>query len=82
MDFKQRLTCSIKEASAATGLGLTKIGEAVRDGRIKSKLVDGRRILDVPSVINLVSMDQAPSYTPSRRGFTAQRSGRKSLTAA
>ena len=65
----------------ATGLGLTKIGEAIRDGRIKSKLVDGRRLLDVPSVLKLVEMDNEAAYKPNaKRGHAALQS--RSATAS
>ena len=66
MQFSERVTCTIKQACEATGLGPTKIGEAIRTGRIKSKLVDGRRLLDVPSVLALVSMEGA-AYAPGRQ---------------
>ena len=72
MQFSERVTCTTRQAAEATGLGLTKIGEAIRSGRIKSKLIDGRRVLDVRSVLEMVRMDDAAGYTPSLRGFAVR----------
>ena len=67
MQFREQVTCTVNQAIDATGLGRTKINEAIGDGRIRSKKVDGRRLLDVPSVLELVSGDGGkPAGKPAR----------------
>ena len=55
--FQDRISCTIAEACAATGLGQTKIKELVRDGRIASALVDDRRLIVVASLKKLMPAD-------------------------
>jgi excisionase family DNA binding protein len=52
--FRDRLGCTVREACEATGLGRTKIYELIGDRRIKYQKVDGRTILNVPSLILLI----------------------------
>jgi hypothetical protein len=67
MQFREQVTCTVNQAIDATGLGRTKINEAIGDHRIKSKKVDGRRLLDVASVLRLVSGDDdKPTGKPTR----------------
>ena len=66
--FREQVGCSVKQAEKATNLGKMTIYNAIADGRIKSKLVGGRRILDVASVLALIAPDKSAGYTPSRRG--------------
>ncbi len=53
--FREQVGCSVKQAEKATNLGKMTIYNAIADGRIKSKLVGGRRILDVASVLALIA---------------------------
>jgi excisionase family DNA binding protein len=53
--FSQRPVCTIQEAQQVTGLGHTKIYELIKDKRLKSKKVDGRRLVDVPSLIEVTT---------------------------
>ncbi|MGA8615706.1 MAG: helix-turn-helix domain-containing protein [Xanthobacteraceae bacterium] len=52
--FSQRVSCSIAEACQATGLGRTKLYEAISDGRIKSVKVGNRRLVIVASLFQLL----------------------------
>jgi excisionase family DNA binding protein len=52
--FSQRVSCTIAEACQATGLGRTKIYEAISDGRLKSVKVDNRRLVIVASLFQLL----------------------------
>jgi excisionase family DNA binding protein len=51
----ERLTITVDEACFATGLGRTKIYEAIGDGRLVSSKVDGRRLIHVSSLVRLVA---------------------------
>jgi excisionase family DNA binding protein len=53
--FTERLTVTVNEACTATGLGRTKIYEAIGDGRLTSTKVDGRRLIHVPSLVALLA---------------------------
>ena len=46
----ERLACSIDEAAAITSLSKRKIDYMVRDGRLKSIRIDGRRLIYMSSV--------------------------------
>ena len=52
--FRERLSCTIAEACAATGIGRTKIYEALSDGRLESVKVDNRRLVLVASLLRLL----------------------------
>ena len=41
----KRRACSVQEASETTGLGVWKIYTLIRDGRLKSIKIDGRRLI-------------------------------------
>lgn len=49
-----RPTVTVAEACIATGLGRTKIYEAIGDGRLTSIKVDGRRLIHVSSLVKLL----------------------------
>jgi excisionase family DNA binding protein len=51
--FSQRISCTITEASQVTGLGRTKIYEAISDGRLESVKLDNRRLVVVASLLRL-----------------------------
>jgi excisionase family DNA binding protein len=46
----ERLACSIDEAAEITSLSKRKIDYMVRDGRLKSIRIDGRRLIYMSSV--------------------------------
>jgi excisionase family DNA binding protein len=54
--FRERISCTIAEACAATGIGRTKIYEAMSDGRLKSVKVDNRRLVLVASLLQLLDL--------------------------
>jgi excisionase family DNA binding protein len=52
--FRERVTCTVAEACEASGLGRTKIFEAIAGGRLEATKVDGRRLVYVPSLLRLL----------------------------
>lgn len=50
----ERLTCTVNEAMAATGLGRTTIDRLRRDGRLDTCRIGGRRLIRVPSLVALI----------------------------
>ncbi len=54
ISFRDRVTATILDTSAATGLGRTKIYELIKQGRIRTTKVGKRTLLNVPSVLNVV----------------------------
>jgi hypothetical protein len=44
------ITWTIKQTQQATGLGNTKLYGLMRDGRLRSVMIDGRRLVYVSSV--------------------------------
>jgi hypothetical protein len=49
--FHERWWCSISEAQQLTGLGRTKLFEAVAEKKIVSKKEGSRRLISVPSLM-------------------------------
>ena len=56
--FHERISCTIAEACAATGIGRTKLYEALTDGRVASVKVDNRRLVLVASLLRLVDPER------------------------
>jgi excisionase family DNA binding protein len=56
--FVDRLTCSVEEACAATGLGRDSIYRAINDGRLTSAKFGKRRLLSVASLLELVTHEK------------------------
>jgi excisionase family DNA binding protein len=56
--FGERASCTVAQAIEATGIGRTKIYEAIADGRLKSTKFDKRRLIVVASLLALVGVDQ------------------------
>jgi excisionase family DNA binding protein len=52
--FHERFACTIPEACAATGIGRSKLYELMLDGRIETTSVGRRRLVLVPSLLQLV----------------------------
>ncbi|MGC2521252.1 MAG: hypothetical protein WA417_01235 [Stellaceae bacterium] len=52
--FRQRLTCTVSEACSATGLAKTTMFGLIATQQIKSKMVAGRRLISVESLISLL----------------------------
>jgi excisionase family DNA binding protein len=49
--FKDRVTCTIPEACAASGLGRSSIYEAINDERLKTLKIGRRRLVIVASLL-------------------------------
>jgi hypothetical protein len=54
--FRERATCTIKQACAGTGLGRTLIYELIDENLIQSTLVKRRRLINVPSLLKAVGV--------------------------
>jgi excisionase family DNA binding protein len=55
LPLQQRLGCSKQEAADLTSLGLRKIDELIKSGRLETAKVDGRTIVKVPSLFRLMN---------------------------
>jgi hypothetical protein len=55
MPFADRRTCTIRQAMQASGLGHTKLYEFIKDGRLAALKVDGRRLIVVESLLQLLT---------------------------
>lgn len=53
------LSVTVQTARKLTGLGNTKIYELIRDGRLKSTTVDGRRLIIFRSIEELIGQGAA-----------------------
>jgi excisionase family DNA binding protein len=56
--FADRITCTVAEACEASGLGRTKIYEAMADGRLASTKIDNRRLIIVASLIKMLEPER------------------------
>ncbi len=56
LPFSDRVTCTIAQTCAATGLGKTKVYQAIADGRLESVKVDNRRLVKVSSLIKWLGL--------------------------
>jgi hypothetical protein len=52
--FRERISCTIPEACAATGLGRTKIYEEISAGRVQISKVGTRTLIVVDSLVALI----------------------------
>lgn len=52
--FWERVGCSVDDAITATSLGRTKIYGLLAEGRLKSTMVDGRRVISIASLRQLI----------------------------
>jgi excisionase family DNA binding protein len=52
--LKNRLTCTVREACSATGIGKTKMHELIHGGSVESAKVGRRRLINVLSLLRLV----------------------------
>ncbi len=57
--FADRVTCTIPEACQASGLGRTKLYQAMADGRLEFVKVDARRLVRVASLLKLLGGEAA-----------------------
>jgi excisionase family DNA binding protein len=68
MKFSERVSCTVKEGVEGTGLSRSRIYEAIADGRLKSKMVNGRRLLIVESLLRFVSPEPEMPPVRAQRG--------------
>ena len=59
MPFAQRLTCTIDDACAVTGLGRTKLYELIGAGRIVTTTIGRRRLVVVRSLLALLDTNMS-----------------------
>jgi hypothetical protein len=52
--FRDRISCTIPEACAATGLGRTKIYEEIAAGRVQTSKVGTRTLILVQSLVAMI----------------------------
>jgi excisionase family DNA binding protein len=50
LPFRERISCTVNQACAATGLGRTKLYELIKDQRILTKKVGRRTLILVASL--------------------------------
>ena len=55
--FAERLTCSVAEACAASGLGRTKLYELIAEERVATTTIGRRRLVLVRSLRSLLLRD-------------------------
>jgi excisionase family DNA binding protein len=53
--FRERISCTIPEACSATGIGRSKLYEAIASGQVATSKVGGRRLVLVRSLEDLVA---------------------------
>lgn len=52
--FRERLSCTVDEACAVTGLGRTKLYELIGSGQVRTTTIGRRRLVVVRSLLELV----------------------------
>jgi hypothetical protein len=62
--FRERLSCTIQEACAATGLGRTKMYEEIGAGRVQTRKFGARTLIVVDSLVALIDPGSANSAPP------------------
>jgi excisionase family DNA binding protein len=53
--FRERLSCTVDEACAVTGLGRTKLYELIGSGQLITTTIGRRRLVIVRSLLELVA---------------------------
>jgi hypothetical protein len=66
--FRERLSCTIPEACAATGIGRTKLYEEISAGRVQVRKFGTRTVVVVHSLVALIDPGSANSVTPTPAG--------------
>lgn len=57
--FRERPSCTVDEATAASGIGRTKLYELTAEGRLETFQIGRRRLIRVPSLLRLLEPDRA-----------------------
>jgi hypothetical protein len=63
--FRDRLSCTIPEACAATGLGRTKMYEEIGAGRVQTRKFGTRTLIVVASLVALIDPGPNAPSAPS-----------------
>lgn len=71
LPFRERITCSVRDGMKVSGFGQTKFYELLGSGRIQSRLVDGKRLVSVPSLLALLEGPQGSQIHPNGEGQPA-----------
>jgi hypothetical protein len=66
--FRERLSCTIAEACAATGLGRTKLYEEIGAERLRTRKFGARTLIVVESLVELIDPGSANSAAPATGG--------------
>jgi hypothetical protein len=64
--FRERLSCTIAEACAATGIGRAKMYEEIGAGRVRTSKVGSRTLVLVNSLVALIDPPLAEMETSDR----------------
>jgi excisionase family DNA binding protein len=56
--FSERISCTVDEACQASGLGRTKLYEALAEGRLASTKIDNRRLIIVASLLEMLKPER------------------------
>jgi hypothetical protein len=59
-----KITCSVRDAMTMSGLGKTKLHELMADGRVASVKIDGKRLVRVDSLQELLSYNPVHKSNP------------------
>jgi len=70
--FRERLSCTIPEACAATGLGRTKLYEQIGAGRVQTRKFGTRTLIVVESLVALIDPG---AVNPDRPEIESRRTG-------
>jgi hypothetical protein len=67
--FRQRLCCTVREACQTSSWGHDKIFRLIKEGRLASRKIDGRRMIVVASLLQLLGLDQPadPEIRPAAK---------------
>jgi hypothetical protein len=63
-----RITCTVRAALEASGLGRTKLNELLASGRLESVKIDGRRLIVWASLERLLASGPTPGSGPAKGG--------------
>ena len=63
--FRDRISCTIREACAATGIGRTKLYQEIAARRIRTSKVGRRTLVLVDSLVRLIDPPPPTSEPPS-----------------
>jgi hypothetical protein len=80
--FRQRLCCSVREACLTSSWGHDKIFRLIKEGRLESRKIDGRRMIVIASLLQLLGLDEAPEPKPDSTAANPPKAKRSSARVA